>query len=110
MDKIRCDVNDDIPIAPDVALKVIIDGKPVEDLYAYRAQSQPGGFVLKALFGALDSPLHPAVADGYWIMLRPLSHGIHTVSFGADLNLDGTLDLGADYTLYVGHRRGHNHY
>ena len=26
--------------------------------------------------------IHALVADGYWVMLRPLSAGHHTVSFG----------------------------
>ena len=47
IDQIRCDVNDDISIAPFVGLEVTLDGEPVPDLFAYRVHSQPGGFTFQ---------------------------------------------------------------
>src|SRR5262249_10236422 len=47
LEQVRCDVNNDVPQAPSISFGVIIDGVPVEDLFAYRAQSQPGGFTLR---------------------------------------------------------------
>lgn len=35
IDEVRCDVNNDIAIAPNVALTVTLDGKKVRDLFAY---------------------------------------------------------------------------
>lgn len=52
VDQIRCDVNDDVAIAPRVALQVLLDGKPVADLFAYRAQSEPGGFKFRIAPGS----------------------------------------------------------
>ena len=47
LERVRCDVNDDVPVAPNISITAILDGVPVEDLFAYRAQSQPGGFTLR---------------------------------------------------------------
>jgi len=52
-------------------------------------------------FGFDAGPRFPTVADGYSILLRPLSRGQHTVSFSVDFDLDGSPDLGADYTLLI---------
>lgn len=102
----RCDVNNDVPVSGQVGLSVVINGDAVGDLFAYRAHSKPGGFTFKlrddSVFGFLGGGDRvPAVADGYWILLKPLPHGTHTVSFGADFDMDGNRDLGADYTLHV---------
>jgi hypothetical protein len=111
INRIRCDVNDDVPLAPNIRLKASIDGKPVRDLFAYRVQSPPGGFVFRIAPG---SPLtrfvpagvrKPAVADGYYLYLKPLSRGDHTLRFSADTNADGTPDLGANYRLTVERRQ-----
>jgi hypothetical protein len=47
LEQVRCDVNDDVPVAPNISIEVILDGVPVEDLFAYRVQSQPGGFTFR---------------------------------------------------------------
>jgi hypothetical protein len=110
VEQIRCDVNDDVPIAPKVGLKVSIDGEPVGDLFAYRVQSPPGGFTFRIVPGSPfttdpvnlpPGPRRPAVVDGYAIFLKPLSPGRHSISFSADFNLDGIPDLGANYELLV---------
>ncbi|MEH6824434.1 MAG: hypothetical protein V7629_11045 [Motiliproteus sp.] len=111
VDQIRCDINDDIPIAPNVGLEVLINGEPISDLYSYRSQSQPGGFIFESgplfqAFGITSGDRFPAVADGYWILLKPLSPGVHTISFSADFDNDGEPDLGANYTLDVQGRHG----
>jgi hypothetical protein len=104
VDQIRCDVNDDTPIAPFVGLEVTLDGEPVADLFAYRVQSEPGGFTFRlgplfeVLFDLEPGDRFPAVVDGYWILLKPLPPGLHTVTFSADL---GTEVLGANYTLQI---------
>ena len=71
-------------------LEVMIDGVAVADPFAYRAQTQPGGFALTFAplladfgFSAQPDPRKPAVADGYWILLAPLHNGEHTIRFRA---------------------------
>ena len=103
LDLIRCDVNDDIPIAPFADLSVVIDGVPVPDLYTYRRQSEAGGFTLEigplfAAFGLEPGPRSPAVADGYWILLDKLPPGEHTISFSGD---NGFGLSGVNWTLIV---------
>jgi hypothetical protein len=113
VDQIRCDVNDDTPIAasldaspPSVGLEVTLDGEPVADLFAYRVQSEPGGFTFRlgplfeALVGLEPGDRFPAVVDGYWILLKPLPPGLHTVTFSADFS-DDSRDLSANYTLQI---------
>ena len=47
------------------------------------------------------------VSDGFWILLKNLNHGKHTISFSGALDLDeiqplmGLYEAGATYTLYV---------
>lgn len=108
LEEVRCDVTNDTAIAPNVGMKLKIDGKEIRDLFAYRTQSQPGGFRwvipeggVFTVFGFEPGARFPTVVDGYWILLRPLKRGQHTVSFSADFDLDGNPDLGADYTLLV---------
>ena len=101
VDFIRCDVNDDIEISPNVGLHVSINGKSIPDLFAYRVHSQPGGFTFRSgplfeAFGIEQGNRFPAVADGYWILLKPLPPGEHTVQFSADWDLDGNPELGAN--------------
>ena len=69
-------------------LEVIIDGVAIKDPFAYRAQSQPGGFALNFGplladfgYGPTPDPRDPAVADGYWILLAPLRAGPHVIQF-----------------------------
>jgi hypothetical protein len=85
--KVRCDVNDDVPLAPNTSFQVSLDGVPVEDLFAFRAQSPPGGFTLRIPDPSLLTDLgfssgdrSPAVADGYFLFLKPLAPGEHTLN------------------------------
>jgi len=67
-----------------------IDGVPVEDLQQYRAQSSlytlgplPDNNVLQFLgFPAPAGTTTPSVADGFYLMLKPLSIGTHMIHFG----------------------------
>ncbi len=106
VDGVRCDVNDDIAVAPNLKLSVKIDGKAVPDLLAYRAQSGPGGFIFPIEpgsfwtgFGFAPGPRYPAVAAGYWMLLKPLRPGVHTLQFTA--TTEGGKPLGARYRLIV---------
>jgi hypothetical protein len=81
LEKVRCDVNNDVPVAPGISLAVTLVGVPVEDLFAYRAQSL-GGFTLRAPnpsfltdLGFAAGNRFPAAADGYFLFLKPLKRG-----------------------------------
>jgi hypothetical protein len=90
------------------ALEVSIDGVVISDPFAYRAQSQPGGFALKFGpqladfgFGPTPDPRNPAVADGYWILLAPLREGKHIIKFSSS-NPPQAFELDVTYQLTVG--------
>lgn len=63
-------------------LEVSIDGVPVQNIQSYRAAS-PGPFSVtfpeNNVLGLPGGTYSPQVADGYWLMLAPLSKGEHTL-------------------------------
>jgi hypothetical protein len=69
-------------------LETVVDGVALPDLERYRFQS-PGLFPIT--FDPVDPMVadrpgaYPAYADGYWIMLKPLPAGPHTIRFGGKL-------------------------
>ncbi|HAK94459.1 MAG TPA: hypothetical protein DCM87_05525 [Planctomycetes bacterium] len=82
-----------------------INGKLVEDVYAYRAQSQPGGFPFAIVEGGLlnewgyePRDAEPAVADGYWLLLEPLPIGRHTIVFHSSIP---SMDWELQVTYYL---------
>ena len=106
LEKVRCDVNHGVPGAPDISLKATLDGAPVGDLFAFRVQSDPGGFTLRVPESSLLTDLgfaagdrSPAVADGYFLLLKPLQPGQHTLSVRM-VNPDKTV-TGVNYTLII---------
>lgn len=106
IDKIRCDASLTVPLASSASLEVVIDGDPVKDLFAFRAQSQPGGFTLHVPepslltgWGYSSGNRFPAVADGYFMFLKPLSPGKHTLNI--IMTYPGQLPAGVNYTLIV---------
>ena len=70
-----------------VNLFCVIDGKPVEDIDAYRFSSPQYSFTASGsnAFG-LSGGSGTSVSDGYWIMLAPLSKGRHTIRFGGEVH------------------------
>ncbi len=71
-------------------LECTVDGVPLQGLFGYRAASPEGGFVLHIPEGSLATAWgyapgdrDPAVADGYWLLLAPLSAGEHVIWFHA---------------------------
>ena len=112
LERVRCDVNNDVPVAPSISFTLTLDGTPVKDLFAFRAQSQPGGFTLQVPAASFLTDLGlaagnrtPAVADGYFLFVKPLRPGVHT------LNLRMTQPdqsvRGVNYTLVIGGNHGH---
>jgi hypothetical protein len=96
----------------DLEMDVFVDGEPLADIFGYRAQSPPGGSDWTVLEGSLAntafgvSPgVRTVVADGYWVMLRPLSRGDHNVvihAFVPDLfGEDADFELDVTYNLTV---------
>lgn len=87
-----------------VSAVVLIDGKPVADVAKYRARSN-GCFVID--HDENGAELH-AAADGYWLMLEPLSPGSHTLSIGANYGAPdedyGHMQQNFEYVLHVGGR------
>jgi hypothetical protein len=106
LEKVRCDVNNGPPVAPGISFEVTLDGEPIEDLFAFRAQSQPGGFTLRVSnpsfltdLGFASGNRSPAVADGYFLFLKPLKRGVHTLNLRMT-NPDQS-ETGVNYTLIV---------
>jgi hypothetical protein len=77
------------PFAVIQDLSVTIDGRELEDVGAYRAQSpvfsfefeDPNENILGVDCSAEDCDNALSVSDGYWIMLPPLSRGEHIIRF-----------------------------
>lgn len=63
-------------------LDVLIDGVQVQDIVGYRAAS-PGGFSItlppENFLSLPPGTYFPQVADGYWLMLTPLTPGKHNI-------------------------------
>jgi hypothetical protein len=92
----------------DATLTATVDNVPLQNLTNYRAVSQPFDFT--------SAPLNPlgvcqpqgcnsrAVADGFWIILTPLSPGTHTIQFTANIPFFGfTADILYNLTIQPGH-------
>jgi len=106
LEKVRCDVNDDVPMAPNVSFEATLDGASLEDLFAFRAQSTPGGFTLRVPansfltdLGLASGNRFPAAADGYYLFLKPLKSGVHTLNL-RKTNPDQSV-IGVNYTLII---------
>ena len=78
-----------------------LDGKAVaNNLGSFRFQSSPFTFIAPTpwIFGATGGT-GKAVSDGYFVMLKPLSSGIHTLSCGGEF--DFGFGVGNTYHLTV---------
>jgi hypothetical protein len=86
-----------------VSAVVVLDGKPLGDMRVHRVRSE-GCFALNP--GDGSSSL--AAADGYWLMLKPLTRGHHTISVGANYGAPdqtyGNMVQNFEYELDVGGR------
>ena len=98
-------------VIPATNLHASIDGNPVTNLESYRAISPVFSYTLPpspdnlidAAFGVSlpgtcwpSLTVTPAVADGFYIMLTPLSAGSHSINFGGSgpgITLDVTYNL-----------------
>lgn len=87
-----------------VSAVVLLDGQPLGDMRLHRVKS-PGCFRL----GPHDATSRLAAADGYWLMIKPLSRGRHTIQVGANYGAPDTESYGHmqqtfEYVLHVGTR------
>jgi hypothetical protein len=90
-------------------LQAEIDGRPVGDAFAYRAQSPPGGFALKVekgsllngQFGFTTGDRRGSVADGHWLLIKPLSRGPHVVHVAGKLGDPAAPDFELDVTYEI---------
>jgi hypothetical protein len=78
-----------------------VDGKQVP---VQRVKSDPSVFEVEInnndAYGVKGRQITQAAADGYWVFLRPLSVGKHTISFRGSCE-KGRLNSGADYQLQI---------
>jgi hypothetical protein len=86
-------------------LTVNIDGYEVKKLEQYRIDSPAGGFNLTAVENnpvVIPPGNGTGVADGFWILLKPLKPGEHTITFSGALNFtEVPIEAGATYFLDV---------
>jgi len=74
-----------------------LDGVPLANPFDYREESPvftlsiPPGSVYTECCGLAAGDRDPAVSDGYWVMLEPLSPGPHLLEFGGVVGGDGPL-------------------
>lgn len=71
-------------------MDVSIDGVPLNDPFGFRASSPDGGFVFTiepdSVLNEIGVPAddyYPAIVDGYWLMVPPLSVGEHTMGWSS---------------------------
>lgn len=82
---------------------VLLDDKPVGDVRLFRVKSE-GCFPMDP-----DDPSSPlGAADGYWLMIKPLSRGPHSLVVGANYGESdvayGGMNQNFEYVLHVGGR------
>ena len=72
------------------SMSVEIDGAPVSALDSYRAPSPAFDLILpdNNVFGAPAGVYTPTAADGFYLMLRPLASGQHTIHIRAEFGAD----------------------
>jgi hypothetical protein len=89
-----------------VALEATLDGDPLESLFSFRATSRLATFTGDLSQQAIDPCITGApqvgVADGYWLMLRPLKRGRHDLHFRGAMDFFGTpFETEVTYSLTV---------
>jgi len=92
-------------------VRASVDGVPLENLGAARAASpEPFAFTLPdadnlyQFFGVdVKGTIEPAMSDGYWVMLKPLPPGEHTIKFYGklDMSAEGGMIFIQDITHIV---------
>jgi len=89
-------------------LEAELDGVALQNLFGMRARSPLFDFTADISNQAFDPCItgssQPAVTDGYWVMLAPLSVGLHTLHFRGKLDFpefDFSFEVEVTYNLTV---------
>jgi hypothetical protein len=82
-------------------LEVRVDNVAVKNLDQYRVTSPVFNvfFPQGAVFGLEPGTHGPVVSDGFWLLLKPLSQGAHTIRVGS--NTGGTFVVDVTWKLTV---------
>lgn len=97
------------------SLSLTVDGVEVQDPWQYRAETDVFPLVLSDIFEDFGYPAGPRevnVGDGYWVLLRPLKAGAHTIRIQSALKystadgdpFDFDFSLDVLYNLTVGNQ------
>jgi hypothetical protein len=81
-----------------------IDGRAVPNIDKLRVSGAVGECTIPDdnIFGVPFAPgPHPCVADGYWVLLPPLSAGNHTIHFGGGFTFPSVFSLDVTYHITV---------
>jgi hypothetical protein len=94
---------------PAIELGAELDGVPIPNLRSYRATSRldtfTGDISQQAIDPCITGEPQAGVADGYWLMLKPLSPGMHTLHFTSAMDFFGT-PFSLDVTYHLTVKRG----
>ena len=102
---VPCDVDDLRALAAQNTeatefMSVTIDGVSVENLWSYRAAPRRPFSITypeNSVVGVPAGTYYPQVADGYWLMIAPLSKGQHTIV--VESRASGTIFGLIEYTV-----------
>jgi hypothetical protein len=85
------------------SLKLIIDGVSLSNVSKYRVASPFFNYTLPENNNlGLDPQVTQVVSDGYWIILKPLAKGNHTIqSTGAAIDPTGVYSFASDVTWHI---------
>jgi hypothetical protein len=85
---------------------VELDGKPIPNVRNNRIKSKEC-FDLHGLLAKTKSvkKIYPSATDGYWLMIKPLTKGLHTLKFNAQYQhksaIHGNMMQDIEYTLEI---------
>lgn len=87
-DALRTEIKNFVPAVE--SLFATIDGTSIDESELFTHQEPSPVFSVALpndnIFGLPTGVYQPAVSDGYWLMIEPLSPGEHTISFGGTVN------------------------
>lgn len=107
-EQMKAEAAEAVALVDPASLILTIDGTPVLDLEKGRIASDEFSYAtpdgnLGQYFGQVSPRgiYAPAVTDGYWAMLKPLSLGVHTLHFGGTFGGSVNFTVDATYNLTV---------
>ncbi len=95
--KMASEANEHVRIA-----YVEIDGKRLSNMNEFIVRSSPFDlYYPKNNIVDVRPGITRAVSEGYWIILRPLAHGIYQLKFGGEAYLNDTLEFKTDVVYHL---------